>query len=681
MKKLTWITAAFLLGGMFAACGGDKDLYDNEPAEKEKPAENKQLLPESSYPDFNTTSDVTFDLNYGALGQRILLQLYTEDPQQYDSENGIIEIKGEAVYKIFTDDKGRFQGNVELPAGLQTVYIYTDAIGVRRFAEAKVQNGKVSMDFTSKPSTTRRLTRAAGDYRIWNLGQSGVFNPLYSVVGWEGNAYGRITDDNGGLLTDGTFSADDLKAIKPYLGNNKTSEFSKHLAGTDVVNTTIAPTYTDENGNTVTTVSAQVYVTYIGEMGAWLQDGLGYYYYKTGEAPATRNEAISTLKHYMIIPNTSVAADAPYLGNKVGMVSGYYNYGEENAPAWPNERVQLLFEDPETGEITTQFPPGYTIGFFQVSKAHWGSNSCQDETYKVGTYRLWYSNEAWNNNNAKHFSALGYKDKILYGVEDGENTSFNDLVFSVEADPSGAIKNPERAEIDVVVPDEDVTESRNYTYAYEDIWPTGGDYDLNDVIVEHTRTVTFDSYNYVKRVDDVFKAVQPVGSADYTDAFAIQIAANQRGNITLPADAIDETDINTIILFSSAKDVRNREFTVTRTFSGKALTKPGLENEDINPFIIANFKGEANNRTEVHLPKHKATAKANQSQIGTADDAYYTNKDGMHPFALKVPNVNNYHFQPVTEQVSIENEYLQYTKWVESRMQENTSWYLYYTKK
>ena len=82
MKKSIWITAAFLLGGMFAACGGDKDLYDNEPAEKEKPAENKQLLPESSYPDFNTTSNVAFDLNYGALGQRILLQVYTEDPNK-----------------------------------------------------------------------------------------------------------------------------------------------------------------------------------------------------------------------------------------------------------------------------------------------------------------------------------------------------------------------------------------------------------------------------------------------------------------------------------------------------------------------------------------------------------------------------------------------------------------------
>lgn len=667
------ITATLLAGGMLAACG-NKDLYD-EP--NNVPSETKQLLPESSYPDFNTTSDVAFNLNYGKLGQRIPLQIFTEDPMQYDAEAGTSTLVGEAVYKIFTDDNGRFQGKIELPAGIQKVFIYTDALGVRRFAEATVKDGSVSLDLTNATSAKARTTRAEGTHQIWNLGQCGVINPLYSIVNWDGNAYGKITNDNGGLVTDGTFSAEDLKAIKPYLGNNQTSEFSKHLAGTEVVNTTIAPTYVDKEGNTVTTTSAQVYVTYVGEMGAWYQDGLGYYYYKTDEAPATRAEALSTLKHYIIIPNTSVTADPPYQGNNVGMINGYFNYGEANAPAWPNERVQLLFEDPETGEVTTHFPPGYTIGFFQVSKAHWGSNSCQDETYKVGTYQLWYSNEAWNNNNAKHFSALGYKDKILYGVEDGVNSSFNDLVFSVEADPSGVIKNPERDDIVVVVPEDDVTETRNYTYAYEDIWPTGGDYDLNDVIVEHKRTVTFDSYTYVKEIVDVFKAVQPAGSAEYTDAFAIQIPANQRGNITLPEGAIDERDINTIIVFKSAKDVRNQEFTITRTFSGKELTKPGLEKEDNNPFIIANFKGEASNRTEVHLPKHTATSKANQSQIGSVDDAYYTNKDGKHPFSLKIPNVNGFHFKPVTERVSIEIEYPEYTKWVNTNMKENTMWYLY----
>jgi LruC domain-containing protein len=670
-----------LVGGMLTACGGEKDLYEGPNNGNGNQA--KELQPESAYLDFSTTTNVGFKLDYGKLGQRVLVQIFTENPLVFDATEGYATIKGEPYYKIFTDDNGLFEGNVDLPAGTETVFVYTDALGVKRFAELSVSNGKVTADLTNRPKTASQLRTRATGHQIWDLGQVGVFPHLYSIVNWEGNAYGQITNDNGGLLTEGTFTAEDLKIIKPLLGNEKTSTFSnsKHWASTELVNAAIAPTFVNENGETVTTTSAQVYVTYVGEMGAWYQDGLGYYFYKNGEAPATRAEALANLKHYVILPNSSLPADAPFLGSNVGMYrNDYYNYGEENAPAWSNERIQLLFEDPETGEITTQFPPGYTIGFFQVSKADWKINSNTDATYKMGTRVLWYSNKEWNSDNRSHFSALGYKDKILYGCEDGINTSYNDLVFSVEADPTGVIKNPEREEIEIVVPEDDVTEYSQKTYAFEDIWPTGGDYDLNDVIVEHRRAVTFDAYNYVKEVVDSFMAVQPAGSAEYNDGFAIQIPANQRGTLTLPAGAVDETETNSIIIFKSAKQVRGQWFVVKRTFTGKELTKPGLEKEDNNPFIIANYSTDEN-RTEVHLPKHKATAKANAAQIGADDDAYYTNKDGKHPFSLMLPLGGNRPFQAVTEQVAIELEYADYETWVQSKMTQKQDWYLNYQKK
>ena len=74
------------------------------------------------------------------------------------------------------------------------------------------------------------------------------------------------------------------------------------------------------------------------------------------------------------------------------------------------------------------------------------------------------------------------------------------------------------------------------------------------------------------------------------------------------------------------------EFTVTRTFADNTLPKKNLES-DLNPFIIAQYTAGADNRTEVHLPKKKATGKANAKQIGAEDDAYYINKDGKYPFA------------------------------------------------
>ena len=110
------------------------------------------------------------------------------------------------------------------------------------------------------------------------------------------------------------------------------------------------------------------------------------------------------------------------------------------------------------------------------------------------------------------------------------------------------------------------------------------------------------------------------------------------------------------------------------------MSKVAIDADDYNPYIIANFKGEADNRTEVHLPKHASTSKANAAQIGSKDDAYFVDKNGLYPFALKLPRGGNNPFIPVTEQVSIDKEYHYYKAWVESKMKGYTGWYQWYEK-
>ena len=149
---------------------------------------------------------------------------------------------------------------------------------------------------------------------------------------------------------------------------------------------------------------------------------------------------------------------------------------------------------------------------------------------------------------------------------------------------------------------------------------------MNDVIIEHKRAISFNSNNYVLKVEDTFVPVQQSGAATYSNAFAVQYVASQRGSIELPAGAVDETETSSVILFPDAKSVQGNEFTVTRTFADNTLPKKNLES-DLNPFIIAQYTAGADNRTEVHLPKKKATGKANAEQIGAEDDAYYINKD------------------------------------------------------
>ena len=208
------------------------------------------------------------------------------------------------------------------------------------------------------------------------------------------------------------------------------------------------------------------------------------------------------------------------------------------------------------------------------------------------------------------------------------------------------------------VDDKPVTELHAGTLLFEDIWPSGGDYDMNDVIIEYSRTVTFDKNNVVTEIKDTFTPVWD--GAQILNAFAYQINAAQVGQLALPEGAVYEPEIQSIVVFPNAKEVQKQKFIVTRTFSG-SLNKQDLK--AYNPYIIVHYKPGANNRQEVHLPKQMPTDYADKSLNYTHDDAYYIHRDGKYPFAMDIPIHN---FVPVTETKTIgsEGEYPGFTKWV-----------------
>ena len=89
---------------------------------------------------------------------------------------------------------------------------------------------------------------------------------------------------------------------------------------------------------------------------------------------------------------------------------------------------------------------------------------------------------------------------VVYGVEDGGDSSYEDLLFCIDANPNEAIQDPDRPVIDPDEPEVSETENNYMSFAYEDIWPSGGDYDLNDVIIEYHRSITFNKDNYVSEI-------------------------------------------------------------------------------------------------------------------------------------------------------------------------------------
>ena len=133
--------------------------------------------------------------------------------------------------------------------------------------------------------------------------------------------------------------------------------------------------------------------------------------------------------------------------------------------------------------------------------------------------------------------------------------------------------------------------------------------------------------------------------------------------------AILEKETSSIIVMSNAKQNIGNKYVVTREFNGSFLKNQLLS---YNPYIIVKYSQGEQNRTEVHLPKHKATAYANQSLIGSNDDAYYIDRKGAYPFAIDIPMLG---FTPVTERNRIDSQYPGFATWAKSMGNDCKDWY------
>lgn len=517
----------------------DKDVYD--------PGKDPTVLkPESEYFDFTTTTNVAFEVNYGEIGSNALIEIFTEYPISYN-ETGSFVIQGEPVYKIFADTKGRFVGDVELPTAAKVVYVFSPTWGVPMCVEASVENGKVTVNETDAASRAVVATRAKSNLKLVTVNNA---QKVYSLVEIS-DSYGKPGDINGLIEDNKVISSKFINNVQKALWKGKSSKPDKlnnsnYVRDTEHVNTTIAKAYQNEQGQIVTVADAELFFTFLTE-SCWYQNVVGYYYYKIGECPAAPDQ----VKKIVIFPNASIKGNVPYLNWYDKVPGGATNYGSRNAPLETNRKVQLLFQD-DQGNLSTKFPAGYTIGYFIIADGFKCGSKGHDGFIDTDKSFV-YSNEEWNKNyqgqKARFISLSAEGGTVVYGVEDGGDSSYEDLLFCIDANPNEAIQDPDRPVIDPDEPEVSETENNYMSFAYEDIWPSGGDYDLNDVIIEYHRSITFNKDNYVSEVKETYEPVQKVGAATNRNAFAVQYATDQRGEMVLPSGAVDERKL--ILLFSS----------------------------------------------------------------------------------------------------------------------------------
>lgn len=568
----------------------------------------------------------------------------------YDPNYGKEPVKGPEEYFGFeTRGDVSLDVNYALPGFAALIEVYDiDPMELPRCMPLEIKDGMVSFDMSNIGASTvkaKNNTRSYGFQGTVPYVLNGN-NKLYSLCKWgEGGSLDSkymSFEENVGDETVGSLT----QRLKNFFNPDG-------IANVDNMNLV---TQSRTTNITVTQDGTALDVIFLNR-DAMYNNSFGYYYYKTSKEPDMRG--MSDMKKYIIFPNVSFSV-----------------YGGQLPILKCGSKVRLLYFD-EQGNAKEEFPAGYTVGWFMYADGYNQSENEIDITKQVasGFSNLLASNQVLGQQRQNFVSVKDETSgKVIIGVEDGANNSYCDLLFYVNA--SKTIEEPN--DRPVITPDDgnepekpDVTETKTGTLAFEDIWPGGGDYDMNDVIVEYNRAVSFDKKNQVTKIVDTFTPVHD--GAVFANAFAYQVDKGQFGKMTFSATTEGihtESATSSIIVCPNVKQAIQKVYTITREFTGGSFNKKDLKS--YNPYIIVKYAEGQKGRTEVHLPKHEATSLADLSLAGTQKDAYYIDKEGAYPFAIDIPILN---FISVTEKKSIDTEYPNFKAWADSKGEKYTDWY------
>lgn len=645
---------------LLSACS-EKDLYEGPDS-----PDNPKSIDE--YFDFSTRADFTLNLDYGYPGYRAPFSLYAENPVESD---GISLKEGvEPIYSAFTFEDNTFNAKVQLPSAIQKVYLHTYGFGLPTCVELDVKGNTIAYENNIPTLPTTRadedncakignnLKTINSGYKLYALYDRYDDKTYYPSNSKVTGVYGKVgsRDNISSTETRSTIGQLNGRAVAALRPNGKKDNLGLVR---DAETTNISIKKYKEDGKTEIKSAHIDLVALSSNPGGW-HNTLGYYYYKTGTTLTAAE--LRALPKYMVFPRLVTGKPDP--GFKVRLQFFGENYNEAG---------------------TGDFPSGYTIGWCMIANIGTTSDLGAINRKIATAYedkKVVYSNYFEENQVRSGFITLVDKTsgKLVLGIEDTafqrlgispSDNSYEDMLFYVDADPMEAITGTDKP----IIEDKEIisTETTTGTLAFEDIWPTGGDYDMNDVVVKYSTVVTYNQKNEVKSVVDFFTPVHD--GADYKNAFGYVIN-NEVGEINAEESSyFVKEDNNQFIMFANAKEVQNETFSLTRIFAEGNYPDKAEFARNYNPFIVVNYQKDAKNRTEVHLPKFPATSWADQSEANTADDAYFIDKGGKFPFAIDLPIST---FKVAVERiVSISDAYPKFANWVNSNGSIECDWYLY----
>ncbi len=236
------------------------------------------------------------------------------------------------------------------------------------------------------------------------------------------------------------------------------------------------------------------------------------------------------------------------------------------------------------------------------------------------------------------------------------------------------------------------------TLGFEDLWPTHGDQDFNDLVVNYNFAQNIDANNEITSMDITIQFV--ASGAGYSNGFAIELPISKdkissiSGNLitdnylSFEESGVEAGHDKAVIIISD--DVSQQIPKFSNVYEGRFLFAPyefkvtvnfntGVKVQDLsmppyNPFIIVN----KDRGREVHLPDYAPTKLADKKHFGQYHDdsvpesGRYYKDSGNNPWAIHIPVAFNY----MREKQKINNGHKNFATWATSKGQSFNDWYL-----
>jgi LruC domain-containing protein len=657
--------------------------------------------------DFSTVQKVNLSVDYSAYKTYgpVFFGVYAENP--------FITVEGAPddqwnenvtpIYEDYTEANGKFNAVVELPAYANHLYIATGNFFTgMMLLEADVTNGAASVVAENHQfAESRGGTRAEGPGEPTDV----LFNLTNTV-----DDNGKITNEK--LYNDwknwlGTWNS--ASGRPNYLLDKATADPKLVISDEEMEGLYAAVGTAFTSGNAMNDEycsypdlllekDSEVTFTLLGGSTCW-NSTLGYYYY-TDENKPTKPSDINPI---MLFPNTQ---DGQWARASILQLQSYNG----NIGTLRGDVVQLMYypniANNDKSGATKVFPKGTRIGFILKTQG-WGmqgsnyslrANKLANKGFKQ--YNCWctttdglsfgkklkddqgkYPNLEGESRGAKFsYKAANGDTYTLISFEDAmDDLDFDDLIFALK--PVGVFASlPEIA---------DKKSSTTGVYAFEDMWPLKGDYDLNDAVVNAKHEKEFNTNG--KIIKETFYLTTYQNYVELTSGLGLTLntkinpkttAIKKIANGSTEVEAASFTkEGNVYYLTDNIKDELGTTYILELTY-GSALSSSQMAS--IQPFI---YRSEGIQKWEVHIPMEAPTSKMNTSYFGKNDDCsdpangLYFVRQGNYPFAFYLKGANIDVFKETilkreNESKPIDELFPRFMEWSTSGGTTNQDWYI-----